>query len=135
MQFILALCFVFSVCSLQAQTDTTQIPKTDSAVYYNPDMKAEYPGGQNAWMRFLTKNLMYPAEAAPKEIQGIVVTQFIVDSTGLAHNATAIGGPEELRDESIRVIKKVKVWIPAKYHGRKVNSWKTQNIQFRLESQ
>jgi protein TonB len=135
MKFILTLCFLFSVWSLRAQTDINQIAKTDSVVYYKPDIKAEYPGGIPSWMRYLQKNLRYPEKAVDKNIQGTVVVQFTVDSTGATHDVTAISGPDELREESIRLIKQSDLWIPAIYHGKKVNSFKRQPFNFRLESQ
>jgi protein TonB len=46
----------------------------------------------------------------------------------------AIQGPNELRGEAIRVIKKSGKWEPAVQNGRKVKSYKKQPITFRLEA-
>jgi TonB family protein len=135
MKLILFVSLLISALSLNAQTDTMQISKVDSGIYHNPEIQAMYPGGQNAWMRYLEQNLRYPEEAQPKKIQGTVVVQFWVDSKGLSHDVTAISGPEELREESVRVIKNVKMWMPAVYNGKRANAWKTQPISYRLESQ
>lgn len=108
--------------------------QTDSAIYFSPEIQAEYPGGQAAWFRYLQKNLRYPDQAVRNNIQGTVTTQFIVDSAGLAHDITVISGPEELRAETIRIIEKIKVWVPGIAYGKKVNSWKIQPIRFKLES-
>ena len=124
MKIILTLVFLFSFFAIRAQTD--------SAVYFNPEIKAEFPGGQNAWIHYLLKNLRYPNIAVRKNIQGTVVTQFMVDSTGLAHDATSISGPEELRAETIRLVKNT-TWSPAVNNSKKVNSWKTQSVSFKLE--
>ncbi len=125
---LLALC----CCSVRAQTDTTKIPAFDSAVYFNPEIKAAFPGGQNAWFHYLLKKLRYPDKAVRKNIQGTVVTQFIVDSAGLAHDVSAISGPEELRAETIRLVQNV-TWSPGINNGKKVNSWKTESITFKLD--
>ena len=45
MKFISTLFLLFSFLSIQAQTDSTQIPKNDSGIYYKPEMEASYPGG------------------------------------------------------------------------------------------
>ena len=135
MKSVMLVFLLFSAWSLKAQTDTTQIPKVDSGIYYKPDITPMYPGGQDAWSRYLVKNLRYPEEAQPNKIQGTVVIQFWVDSNGLSHDVTAISGPEELREESIRIVKNVSRWVPAVYQGRKTNAWKTQPITYRLESQ
>ena len=135
MKFILTLFFLITAWSLKAQTDTTQISKFDSAVYFHPDIKAEYPGGAHEWMRYLQKNMKYPDKAVDKNIQGTVIVQFIVDSTGVVHDISAISGPDELREESISLIQKTDIWVPALYNGKKVNSWKRQPFNFKLESQ
>jgi protein TonB len=133
MKIILTLTLLLCFCSINAQTDTAKIISTDSAIYFNPEVPAEFPGGLAAWYKHLQKTLNYPDEAVRKNIQGTVVTQFIIDSTGSAHDFTVISGPEELRAECIRVLKVDMLWEPAINHGKKVNSWKTQPINFHLE--
>lgn len=135
MKSILLFFLLFSAWSLKAQTDTAQISKVDSGIYHKPDIEPMYPGGEYAWSRYLQKNLRYPEQAQPNKIQGTVVIQFWVDSNGLSHEVTAISGPDELREESIRVVKKAGIWAPAVYNGKRVNAWKTQPISYRLESQ
>jgi periplasmic protein TonB len=131
MKSILLLFLLLSTWSLKAQTDTTQISKADSVVYHNPEIEPEFPGGQAAWMRYLLKNLRYPERAQP----GTVVIQFWVDSNGFSHDMTVISGPKELREESVRIIKNVKIWTPAVVNGKKANAWKTQLIMFEPATQ
>ena len=99
------------------------------------EIESEYPGGAAAWHRYLSKNLVYPDEAVSAEIQGQVVVRFIVDKEGNVSDVEAVSGPEELRDAAVRVIKKSGNWNPAIQNGRKVKSYKSQPINFRLESQ
>ena len=134
MKIILTSFLLFIYCNAHAQTDTTRIITTDSAVYFNTEIQVEFPGGIQAWYRYLQKNLRYPESAVSNNIQGQVVTRFIVDSTGSAHDFISVSGPDELRGECIRVLKKVGIWSPAIQRGKKVNAWKTQPINFKLES-
>ncbi len=97
------------------------------------EIESEYPGGRAAWIRFLIKTLSYPQVAQDNEIQGTVVVQFIVDKEGVVSDVAAISGPEELRSEAVRVIKRSGKWTPAVQNGRKVKSYKKQPIVFRLE--
>ncbi len=99
------------------------------------EIESEYPGGTAAWQRYLNKTLRYPQEAIDNEIQGTVVIQFIVDREGVVSDVEAISGPNELRDEAVRVIKKSGKWEPAVQNGRKVKSYKKQPIVFRLETE
>jgi len=98
------------------------------------EIESDYPGGQGAWLRYLQKNLQYPQDAIDNEIQGTVTVQFIVDKEGAVSDVEAISGPNELRSEAIRVIKKSGKWEPAVQNGRKVKSYKKQPITFRLEA-
>jgi periplasmic protein TonB len=97
------------------------------------EIESSYPGGAAAWQRYLLKTLRYPQEAQDNEVQGTVVVQFIVDKAGVVSNVDAISGPQELRDEAVRVIKKSGQWTPAVQNGRQVKSYKKQPIVFRLE--
>ncbi|HEY4149384.1 MAG TPA: energy transducer TonB [Chitinophagaceae bacterium] len=98
------------------------------------EIESDYPGGQGAWLRYLQKNLQYPQDAIDNEIQGTVTVQFIVDKEGVVSDVEAISGPNELRSEAVRVIKKSGKWEPAVQNGRKVKSYKKQPITFRLEA-
>jgi periplasmic protein TonB len=99
------------------------------------EIESTYPGGAAAWQRYLNRNLRYPQDAIDNEIQGAVVVQFIVDKEGNVSEVEAISGPNELRDEAVRVIKKSGKWTPAVQNGRQVKSYKKQPIVFRLESE
>ncbi|ULQ58334.1 TonB family protein [Flavihumibacter rivuli] len=99
------------------------------------EIESDYPGGTSAWQRYLNKNLRYPQEAIDNEVQGTVVVQFIVDKEGNVSDVEAVSGPQELRDEAVRVIKKSGKWTPAIQNGRQVKSYKKQPITFRLETE
>ncbi|WP_207512026.1 energy transducer TonB [Longitalea luteola] len=99
------------------------------------EIESEYPGGAAAWQRYLNRNLRYPQEAIDNEVQGAVVVQFIVDKEGNVSDVEAISGPNELRGEAVRVIKKSGKWTPAVQNGRQVKSYKKQPIVFRLEAE
>jgi periplasmic protein TonB len=116
---------------VEAPKDNTDYDKTFTKV----EIESDYPGGTAAWQRYLQKNLVYPEEAQNNEIQGQVVVKFIVDKEGKVSEVEAISGPNELRDEAMRVIRKSGSWTPAVQNGRKVKSYKSQPINFRLESQ
>lgn len=114
-----------------------EAPKRDETDYDQTFTKVEiessYPGGTGAWQRYLYKTLRYPQDAIDNEVQGAVVVQFIVDKAGVVSDVEAISGPQELRDEAVRVIKRSGKWTPAIQNGRKVKSYKKQPIVFRLE--
>ena len=116
-----------------------EAPKKDEEdwdkTFTKVEIESEYPGGASAWQRYLNKNLRYPQDAIDNEIQGTIVVQFIVDKAGTVSDVEAISGPNELRAEAVRVIKKSGTWTPAVQNGRQVKSYKKQPITFRLESE
>lgn len=110
------------------------VKKEPDEPFMKVEIESKYPGGPEAWRRFLTKQLQnnYPQEAQDNEIQGTVVIQFIVDVEGNVSNVEAISGPEELREAAMKVIRKSGKWIPAIQNNRQVKSYKRQPIVFAL---
>jgi protein TonB len=123
--------------STGAATGVVAAPKNkddDDGIFRSVEIESSFPGGTQAWARFLNKNLRYPDEAMSTETQGTVMVQFIVDKEGHISDVEAISGPEQggLREEAIRVIKKSGQWTPAVQNGRYVKSYKRQPVIFRI---
>jgi protein TonB len=107
----------------------------DDHIWTKVEIESTYPDGMQAWLRFLSKNFRVPDEAISNEISGTVVVQFVVDKEGNVSDVQAVEGPEVLRAEAVRVIKKSGKWTPAVQNGRKVNSYKRQPIVVKLENE
>ena len=75
-----------------------------------------------------------PAAAIDNNAAGTVIVQFVVDKEGNVSDVKVLSGPEELRAEAMRVIKKSGKWTPAIQNGRKVNSYKRQPIVVQLQN-
>src|SRR5690349_1628043 len=100
-----------------ATTGVIELPKKEvedgGGIILHVEIESEYPGGLTAWKRFLDRNLRYPTEAVDMGIEGFVTVQFVVDKEGNVSNVEAVSGPQELRGEAVRVIKKSGKWTPA----------------------
>jgi TonB family protein len=96
------------------------------------EVEADYPGGSDAWVKYLGKTLQYPMEAVSNEVQGNVMVEFVVRKDGSVTDIRAISGPKQLRTESVRVIAESGNWVPAVDRGMKVDSYKKQPIHYRL---
>lgn len=109
----------------------------EDKIFERVEIDASYPGGMQAWLRYLNKNLHFPDEAINMELSGTVTVRFIVDKEGNISDVEAIGGPDAggVRDEVVRVIKKSGKWIPAVQNGRHVKSYKLQPVTFQLSEQ
>ena len=51
----------------------------------------QFPGGAAEFMKWLTKNLRYPASAQSQQVKGRVVAQFIVNKDGSVTDLEALG--------------------------------------------
>lgn len=107
-------------------------PGDDKPTFTRVEQEADYPGGEQGWIKFLLSHLKYPDKAVKKNIQGTVVMQFIVNTDGTVSDIEAISGPEELKKASIDVIKQSGKWIPAKQNGKTVRAYKKQPITYKL---
>jgi periplasmic protein TonB len=81
----------------------------------------EFPGGDEARMKYLQENIKYPKEAREKGIQGTVYVSFVVEADGSITEVKilrGIGGG--CNEESVRVIENMPNWIPGKQRGEAV---------------
>ncbi len=73
--------------------------------------------------KYLVKHLKYPETAKNKGVQGVVGVDFVVNETGEADRVVvtrSVGSGCD--EESIKVVKNMPKWIPAKLNGKPVKS-------------
>jgi TonB family protein len=89
--------------------------------YIGREMLPAFPGGNEAFSRFLAKYIRYPAGDRESNTQGKVVVSFDVDEIGKIENIRIIRAPSAaMAAESTRVLKLCPDWVPAKKFGRDV---------------
>jgi protein TonB len=103
-----------------------QIPSSNQDSVYkseNVDSIAKFPGSSDAFYKFLSKNMRYPADARENNIQGKVIAEFIVNEDGSLSNVKIIQSLGHGCDEEfLRVINLMPKWIPARKNGKPVKS-------------
>lgn len=99
------------------------------------EVEASFPGGSEAWARFLNRNLRVPEDAISNGIEGMVIVQFVVDVNGTVSDVQAISGPDGggLKEEAVRVIQKSGKWVPAIQNGRSVKAYRKQPVIFKID--
>ena len=101
-------------------------------VFENVEQRAEFPGGMSALMRWLSDNMIYPAEAIALGAQGQVTVKVIVDKFGKIISPKIVKGVHPALDrEAIRLVSSMPKWQPAKHQGRVVFSYFTIPVNFR----
>lgn len=93
----------------------------------------EFPGGQEALMKFLSESVKYPKEASKDGVQGRVVVQFVVEKDGSISEVEVVKKVNEHLDaEAVRVVNAMPKWKPGKQKGENVRVMYTLPISFRL---
>lgn len=105
----------------------------ENQVFTKVEVEASFPGGEQAWKRFLERNLEANAPVDNGAPQGTytVVVQFIVDKEGMISDVKALTSHGHgMEEEAMRVIKKGPKWTPAVQNGRQVKAYRKQPITF-----
>jgi TonB family protein len=106
-------------------------PNTYDKVFTKMEKAPAYPGGSEAWTKYLQKNLRYPDEAFDLQIEGKVEVQFVVSKTGKIGDIKVVQSPHiSLSKEAMRLISAGGNWIPGQQNNLLVNARVTQSIQF-----
>lgn len=93
-------------------------------VYYRPDEKASYPGGEKAFDQYIHKNLEYPERALDLNVEGTVYAVVYLDELGKI-SKVEFSGKElgyGLESETSRLLMSSPRWNPAKHNGVAVKS-------------
>ena len=93
----------------------------------------EFPGGINALLEYLKKNIKYPAICRDNNIQGRVIVSFVVNKDGkIVDPAVVKGVNPSLDKEALRVISTMPNWKPGYQRGKPVRVKYSVPVNFRL---
>ena len=107
----------------------------EEVVFVVVESMPEFPGGQQALFKYLSKNVKCPVIAQENGIQGRVICQFVVNKDGSIVDVEVVrsGGDPSLDKEAIRVIKSMPKWKPGKQRGKAVRVKYTVPVNFKLQ--
>ena len=106
-------------------------------VYQIVEQQPEYPGGTAELMRYLMKNIKYPAESRQRNSQGKAYIGFVIKKDGSIGDIEVVktSGDDLLDAEAMRVVKAMPAWVPGKQGGENVNVRFTLPVIFRLQGE
>ena len=131
----------------EISTETTEGPETvvfeepvkevvdngDDQIYTVVEQQPEFPGGMEAMMKFIQKNMKYPAQARRMGTEGRVFIGFVVNLDGkITDVATVKGISMDCDKEAARVINMMPPWKPGKQNGRAVRVRFVLPVNFKL---
>ncbi len=109
--------------------------KGDTSAYSKIDSIPEFPGGMEAFGKFLGHNLRYPAYSREHGTQGRVVVGFIVEVNGTLSNIRIVRKLDDhLDQEALRVMKLSPNWKPGIFKGKPVRVNYSIPISFTLSN-
>ena len=119
-----------------ANTNATAQNKkaANDKVLEKAEVMPEYPGGEQAMMKFVADNVKYPQDARDKEISGRVLVSFVVEKDGSIGDVKVVkgigGGCDE---EAVRVVNAMPNWKPGMDKGKPVRVSYMMPITFKLQ--
>lgn len=117
--------------NMEMMPDTITPPQ----IYQFVEVMPEFPGGVDELMKYLRKNVQYPALERDQNIQGTVVAQFVVTEQGKIEHiqiVKSVKGSVGFDREVIRVIKSMPDWKPGLQNGEAVKVRFSLPVTFKL---
>lgn len=105
----------------------------DNSIFVHVEIPAQFPGGFEAWKKYLERNLNagLPTENGAEAGKYTVMVSFVVDKEGNISDVKAENAPGfGTEAEAIKIIKKGPKWLPAVQNGRKVAYRARQQVTF-----
>jgi protein TonB len=125
MRKILNLLCVFTFILMSHHT----MAQDKSVSYERVEVEASFPGGQAAWNKYITEQLLSHVNEFRKKDIGTCNIQFIVDSTGEIRDVQALNMKKtKLAKVAMEAIINGPKWIPAQQNGRPVNAYRVQPV-------
>ena len=134
MKKLVFLLLLFISFALYSQDEKSLKKDSNDVVFACPiEIMAQYPEGNAALKKFISDNLIWPEILNGSCIEGRVIVKFIVTETGELTDIKVMRSLEKhLDEEAVRVIKLMPKWIPAEINGRKISSYYTVPVLFKI---
>ena len=107
----------------------------DERIYEVVEENAQFPGGDEACMKWLAEHLKYPSICQEQGVQGRVFVSFVVNKDGSIVDVEIKRSPDpNLSKEAERVVKAMPKWKPARQGNRTVRARFNLPVMFRLNN-
>lgn len=110
------------------------LPPQDDKVYEVVDVMPEFPGGETELLKYMARNVKYPAESVKYKEEGSLSLSFIINKDGSLSDIKVVKSLTPLLDaEAVRVVKNMPKWTPGKVKGKVVRVAYTTPITFKCQ--
>ncbi len=112
-----------------------EIEAPEEEILQFAEVMPEFPGGVDELMKYLRKNVRYPALERDQNIQGTVVAQFVVTELGKIEHVQivkSVKGSFGFDREVIRLVQSMPDWKPGMQNGKAVKVRYHLPVTFKL---
>lgn len=115
------------------ENEQIDVKKEEKPIMF-PEKNPEFPGGEEALLAYIAKNIEYPQLAIDNDVEGTVYLRFVVTKTGKVTEVQVTKSIDPLLDaEAKRVVKSLPDFKPGMQGGRPVSVWHNIPIVFKIE--
>lgn len=116
---ILLVCFVASMAMNVVAQEREQLP--------------QFPGGDTELMSFVAQNLVYPEQAIKDKVQGRVIVEMVIETTGEVVDVKILRSVSpECDAEVLRIVRLMPKWTPGYKDGEPVRTTFVLPVIFKL---
>ena len=111
----------------------TEVAVSGEEVFTVVENMPQFPGGEEARIKYMMENLKYPEAAKKEGLQGTVYVSFVIGKDGQIADAKILRGIGKACDaEALRVVSEMPKWIPGTQKGQAVRVQFNMPIKFTL---
>ncbi len=126
--------FIVTSIPIFSQIDSTAFKNEERIIFGGcGESMPEFVGGWEALVRYIITNAIYTPTALKDSASGAVYVNFVVDENGNIVDPRILKGVHhDLDSISLRIIKDMPPWIPAKLRGKPVRCESNLPVKFTL---
>ena len=128
---VIVILMLLSCTNALAQTKNVPTTSSDTtgSVLSKVEIEASFPGGAQAWTRYVTNAIVENQSKLKKSDYGTCIIKFIVDTKGHVSEVEATTMKKsKLAKIAIEAISNGPRWHPAQQGGRFVNAYRLQPV-------
>jgi len=119
------------IINTRSTADDSPVDYTEDALFVKSEVMPEFPGGEKALLDWIRKKMVYPEEAKEKNLHGLVMINFVVNSNGKPVKAKVIKALDPQLDAlALNIIGQLPDWKPGSNNGKPVNVLYTIPFRF-----
>lgn len=120
---------------IETQEKIVEEPKkVEREVFTYVEEMPTFPGGEEALLSYISKNIQYPEIAKRAQVEGKIYIQFVVGTSGQVSDVTVAKGiGAGCDEEAVRVVRSMPNWKPGRQNGHPVNVRISIPIVFKLQ--